>query len=81
MVLVLFLLEFIINWSYYKKVPAFDISEKSDVYFKSHWHKKFNYKMNILFAMMAILVIIQWVFFEIKNKTNYYFIDGLKYEK
>ena len=61
--LVLFLLELIINWSYYKKFPAFDLSEKSDVYFKSYWHKKFNYVINVLFAMMMILVIIQWIFF------------------
>lgn len=57
------LLELIVNWSYYKKVPAFDISEKSDVYFKSHWHKRMNYAMNIVFVIVAILVIIQWVLF------------------
>lgn len=61
--LVLFLLEFIINWSYYKKVPAFDVSEKSDICFKSDWHKKFHFGVNVAFAIVGVMVLIKWILF------------------
>lgn len=62
LVLILLTIDFIINFSYYRQVPAFG-NWSANENFKSKWHERYNYFTGVLVCICAVGAVIRWIFF------------------
>lgn len=61
-VAVLFFLDFVINFSWYKAQPAFGGLDK-EYPFKSIWHQRYNRFTNYVLAVVIVVALVRSFFF------------------